>query len=721
MADKQKTRPHFKRRYSKPWQGQKKGAPLPAPKIKAEADPRLARVFDEIGVPQQGSFVPDPFQLEAVEAVARFDCLVTAPTGSGKTWIAVEAAKQVVQKGGRVWYASPLKALSNAKHLEFGKIFGPENVGIVTGDRKENSDAAVVVGTTEILRNRLYDCMYEGVDLNADLVVLDEAHYLSDEQRGVVWEETIIYLPVRVPLLLLSATIGNAKDVAAWMEGIRGRPCRVVAQKKRPVGLVPLFLEPGGRLSPLVTLKSGKVGSGPDKRLVSFLKKQKAQDRGRGERPPGLGQILTVLKKFNLLPALFFLKSRRDCDIAVELCPRVLLEDPARQEKVIKALDDLTAPFPYLAGHRQRKAICQSAVAAHHSGHLPAWKLTVEILMSRGLLDAVFATSTVAAGVNFPARTVVLVNSDQFNGVDFSPLSPTQFHQMTGRAGRRGMDFIGFALAVSGPFMDLEHLAKLFDAPPDYIKSQIRIDFSLVLNLLLSHEPADIAPLLEKSLASFLQKKTRTKRRRGSGAESLWPEFERHGRFLKALDFVNDDGRLTDDGIWAAALRLDQPLLIAQGLRLGVLPQDDPALLAALVAVFVQDKEKDLEIAQSNVPKKLLSAYKKMERTLRPLVNVLTDAKFFVRPLAMWPAATIWAWATQKSWQDTLFVAGMAEGDLAMLIVRTADNLRQIRNLKPWFPEVAACAEKAVGILIRGPLLAGEAILEAGLGGEQDA
>ncbi len=198
------------------------------PRIKPAADPRLKKVFAKIGSPAEKPFQADPFQLRAVAEIGRADCLVSAPTGSGKTWIAQEAIGRTLRHGGRAWYASPLKALTNSKLLEFTAEFGQERVGILTGDRKENPDAPVIVGTTEILRNQLYDAMHEGSDLGVDLVVLDEAHFLGDEDRGVVWEEIMIYLPQRIPLLLLSATIRNAQQIADWLESIRNKWCVVV-------------------------------------------------------------------------------------------------------------------------------------------------------------------------------------------------------------------------------------------------------------------------------------------------------------------------------------------------------------------------------------------------------------------------------------------------------------------------------------------------------------
>jgi len=211
------------------------------PKIKAGAATEVKKIFADIGVPGQKPFKPDPFQLQALSAIKRSDCLVTVPTGAGKTWIAEQAIDRILKKGGKSWYASPLKALSNTKYSDFStKIFGPENVGILTGDRKEKPDAPIIVGTTEILRNQLYDAMYQGTTLLTDFVVLDEAHFLGDEERGVVWEEIMIYLPSRIPLLLLSATIGNAKVISRWLSSIRNKKCIVVEETKRPVPLYTL-------------------------------------------------------------------------------------------------------------------------------------------------------------------------------------------------------------------------------------------------------------------------------------------------------------------------------------------------------------------------------------------------------------------------------------------------------------------------------------------------
>src|SRR5215213_2681247 len=232
------------------------GARAPAPRAAAAPRPPsrdVRRLLEGIGTPRPAPFKPDPFQLEALAALEHEDVLVTAPTGSGKTWIAREEIRRLLAAGKRAWYTSPLKALTNSKYQEFREEFGDDRVGILTGDRKENPDAPLVVGTTEIYRNQLFDALRGGTNIGADLVVLDEAHYLADEERGHVWEEAIILSPPRVRLLLLSATIGNALEFASWISEVRGVRCGVVERPgARPVPLRAAFLYPDGQLVPLL-------------------------------------------------------------------------------------------------------------------------------------------------------------------------------------------------------------------------------------------------------------------------------------------------------------------------------------------------------------------------------------------------------------------------------------------------------------------------------------
>jgi superfamily II RNA helicase len=674
--------------------GRKSKRPEPTSHLKPEIASSLKSVLAQIGKPHPAPFVPDDYQVQALAAIKQNDCLVIAPTGAGKTWIAREAILSVMQKGGRAWYASPLKALSNSKWVEFGLHFDPENVGIITGDTKENTEAPIIVGTTEILRNQLYDAMQKGCDLNCDLVILDEAHFLGDADRGVVWEEIMIYLPVRVNLLLLSATIGNGDEIATWLSSIRKKNCTIVREEKRPVPLYPLFLHPSGCLHPFL---DGKKNA----HIVSeFLKKEKFSHRGSRHSPDYAG-IIRVLERFDLLPAIFFLKSRSECDAA--LMSRSALTPLNNSQAYADDLYDLLDRFPTLGSHRQIKALRSAGLAAHHGGQLPAWKLLVEEMMNRGHLRVIFATSTIAAGVNFPARTIVLFNSDLFNGHDFAPLSTTAFRQMTGRAGRRGQDKIGFMLAVSGRFMDLGHIRKMLFGAPEDILSQLKNDFAMILNLLLSQTPADVKKIYERSFAAWQQNSMDGET--STAAALLWKDFVLHLEFLQREGFVDPTGKLTADGRWAARLRLDHPLLVACCLRENAFPEDNDRLLAAVVAVFAYDRDDEIQLATKDLPHKLMAALRKMLLAVKPLSHRLEAAGFVSAKLFTSAGVAMYNWAQGRNWDDVIKTTGIAEGDMASLIMRTADNLRQIASLKDTHPEVAACAYRAREAILREPVL----------------
>jgi len=779
-----------------------------------KADKKLKKVFSEIGVPKNTEFIPDDFQIEAINKIMEHDILVSAPTGSGKTYIAVEAMKKVFASGKRSWYASPLKALSNSKYHEFEEEFGKENVGVITGDRKENTDASIVVGTTEILRNQLYDSMAKGSDFEADLVILDEAHYLGDSDRGVVWEEVMIYLPKRVRLLMLSATIPNGTEIASWLSRIRQHPCHVVQTDKRPVPIFPLYLLPDGEIVPL----SGFDGI--TTKIKNFLRDSQHQRNRRSQFPLSYSDILQVLSKYNLLPAVFFLKSRMDCNNALLACQDWFITK-TRSTMIQKRLDTFIEQYPFLKNHSQIPFIASHGLGSHHGGQLPHWKIVIEKLMSEGLLDAMFSTSTVAAGVNFPARTVLLVQSDRFNGKEFVTLTPTDLHQATGRAGRRGKDKIGFAVMVHGPFQDPHIIDELLAQPPDPIESQIKINFSMSLNLLLSHNPEEIHDLLNVSFATHqtldevqeLQKQkertlnilqtmtpgakcntiseihsrrakrdvsykriARLKKKRKKFIKdcyraaqnphdderyleltkkidelsddfkkqicegcpvssqccdrktrfvqlvnkaktlsdsldevqnSQWNDFSRHLQFLKLNFFADHNGNLTEDGIWASKLRLDQPLIIAELIRKGSLNNLSHELLTSIIAVFVNDKVRDIDSDDSDSEKQKLlrKTFFNITKTLEDLISLKKKYGFDVPQLQFWPAAAIHSWACGETWEEVIRLTSVDEGDLAMLIFRTADNLRQITSLATTHPELAEKAKESIHHILREPVI----------------
>jgi superfamily II RNA helicase len=504
----------------------------------------------------------------------------------------------------------------------------------------------------------------------------------------------MIYLPRRISLLLLSATIGNAGEIAAWLRAIRTVRCIVVAATERPVELYPLFLHPAGTLTPLLAPNARRPRL--DNKVRAYVQQARPPLLYHPRSLPPFGDLIRLLRKYRLLPAIFFCKSRADCDRALDLC-RGSRSSDARATALQNRIEELVAGSPHLARHPQHWHLRNLAVGAHHGGQLPPWKLVLETLMSEGLLDAVFATSTVAAGVNFPARTVIFFHSDRFNGREFVDLTPTEFHQMVGRAGRRGMDNIGFLLAVPGPTMDLELVAELLGATPSDVPSQVKISFSMVLNLLLSYAPAEIETVLSQSFAAYQQTDRRYRR--------LAEEFRRHLAFLERQGYVTSAGMLTEAGLWASLLRIDQPLLVAEALRRDLLPDADPALLAGLMASFVHERETDENLEEGAVPRELERAFVHVRRGVHRLMLQTQRAGFDVRPLYVRPAAAMYAWATDAPWYRAVAISQMADGDMTMLVSRTADNLRHVQALQESFPRIAATAREAIRLIYRDPVV----------------
>jgi len=648
-----------------------------------------------MGRPEPAPFTPDPFQKMALENILVRDVLVSAPTGSGKTWIALEATRDYLSRGLKVWYATPLKALSNSKLEEFGASFGIENVGILTGDRKENPNAPVIVGTTEILRNQLYDSMETGLDIGVDLVILDEAHYLGDPDRGVVWEEVLIYLPSRVRILLLSATISNASEVAGWLQEIRKSPCKVILTLERPVPLDALFLAPSGELTPF--LKGRRLFP----QVATLAKSLKKARRSPNQEPPDFNRILTVLREFDLLPAIIFMKSRLDCDKALASLPPCPFKPS--EDGFDKELESYLASNPDLQTQRHIGRLLMCRVGVHHAGHLPAWRLLVENMMLAGRLEAIFSTSTVAAGVNFPARTVVILQTDRFDGRSFVDMTATEFHQMTGRAGRRGKDKAGFTVMVPGKFFDISLAQELLLSNPEPLRSRIGVNFSMVLNLLLSHDPAAAIRLLEFSFASYSLNPNRAKKVKSKLTEA----FNNHTGLLHDLGYLDEEGAPTPDGKWAAKLRLDQPLLIAELIRNGDFSDLDPVSLASLIAPFVVDKDREIQISRDlwKDTRRLWKKFRAMIQRLKPLVNYMIDRGFDFPTITFWPCAATCLWAGQAPWEELTESLSADEGDLAMMLLRTADHLRQLAQLEDEQPQLADAAKEAIALIMRAPII----------------
>lgn len=450
-------------------------------------------------------FELDEFQLQAIAALeAGKSVVVCAPTGSGKTLIGEYAIHRALAGDRRVFYTTPLKALSNQKLRDFREMFGAENVGLLTGDVSINRDAPILVMTTEIFRNMLYGTPIGEVGtslVGVEAVVLDECHYMNDRQRGTVWEESIIYCPTEIQLVALSATVANSDQLTDWIAQVHG-PTDLIYSDFRPVPLQFKFCNPKG-LFPLL--------DDSQTRMNPRLKPKRSQYRPKGAnqrgapRPeaPSLAFTISKLRAGDMLPAIYFIFSRRGCDRAVEELGDLSLVNEAEAALLKQRIDEFLARNPE-AGRAGQIEPLYRGIAAHHAGILPAWKGLVEELFQEGLIKVVFATETLAAGINMPARTTVISSLSKRTDTGHRLLNPSEFLQMAGRAGRRGMDKQGYVVTVQTPFEGAKEAAYLATAGADPLVSQFTPSYGMVLNLLQTHTIEEAKALIERSFGQYL-------------------------------------------------------------------------------------------------------------------------------------------------------------------------------------------------------------------------
>jgi superfamily II RNA helicase len=440
-------------------------------------------------------FELDGFQKQAIAALdAGRSVVVCAPTGSGKTLVGEYAIHRALARGKRVFYTTPLKALSNQKLRDFRQQFGVETVGLLTGDVSINRDAPILVMTTEIFRNMLYGTSIGQVGTSlahVEAVVLDECHYMNDRQRGTVWEESIIYAPPEIQLVALSATVANSEQLTDWIQNVHG-PTELIYSDFRPVPLRFHFCNPQG-LHPLLNTKQTAVNQ-----------KLKLRGKQKGKlKAPSIPFVVSQLRKRDMLPAIYFIFSRRGCDKAVAEMGNHSLVTEAESLALKYQIDAFLEQNPE-AGRRGQVDPLYRGIAAHHAGILPAWKGLVEELFQQGLIKVVFATETLAAGINMPARTTVISSLSKRTDRGHRLLNGSEFLQMAGRAGRRGMDDLGHVVTVQTRFEGAPEAAYLAVSGPDPLISQFTPSYGMVLNLLQTHTLEEAKELIERSFGQYL-------------------------------------------------------------------------------------------------------------------------------------------------------------------------------------------------------------------------
>ncbi|GAA4087764.1 DEAD/DEAH box helicase [Nonomuraea soli] len=461
-------------------------------------------------------FELDEFQLDACRALEAGDgVLVAAPTGSGKTVVGEFAVHLALEQGRKCFYTTPIKALSNQKYNDLVKRYGTAKVGLLTGDNSVNGEAPIVVMTTEVLRNMLY--AGSGTLSGLAFVVMDEVHYLADRFRGAVWEEVIIHLPESVRIVALSATVSNAEEFGEWLGTVRG-DTTVIVDEHRPVPLWQHMMV-GNRIYDMFTAEAGEGGPKHINPTLMRIARDEERLAGRGgrrgygrpprNRPPDRAQTIEKLDSEGLLPAITFIFSRAGCDAAVMQClyAGIRLTDEREKHEIRQIVDERTAHLPdedlAVLGFLEWRDCLERGLAAHHAGMLPAFKEVVEELFVRGLVKAVFATETLALGINMPARTVVIEKLDKWNGEMHADLTPGEYTQLTGRAGRRGIDVEGHAVVLWQPGMDPLSVAGLAGTRTYPLRSSFQPSYNMAVNLVGQFGRERARTLLEASFAQF--------------------------------------------------------------------------------------------------------------------------------------------------------------------------------------------------------------------------
>ncbi|MDQ4004856.1 MAG: DEAD/DEAH box helicase, partial [Actinomycetota bacterium] len=469
-------------------------------------------------------FPLDDFQLEAIGAMeAGESVLVAAPTGAGKTVVAEYAIERALEAGRKAFYTTPLKALSNQKFGDFVGRYGASRVGLLTGDNSINGEAPVVVMTTEVLRNMLYErsSTLEGLDV----VVMDEVHYLQDPYRGAVWEEVLIHLALSVSVVCLSATVSNAEEFGDWLSTLRGTT-RVVIEERRPVPLEHLYMV-GPQLHAMHVDQGGKSTPNPyvsslTQRELRVKEYRRAGDGRRQHqrisRPreghrriytPKREEVVEVLAEEGMLPAIYFVFSRAGCEQSVRwVAGSGVRLTSADEEQRIREFAEMRTSWmeeqdlSALGFYEFREALA-AGVAAHHAGMVPVFKETVEELFAAGAVKVVFATETLSLGINMPAKTVVIESMWKFSGERHELLTPGEYTQLTGRAGRRGIDPHGFAVVLHQRDVDFERVAGLATTRTYELSSSFRPSYNMAVNLVRNYTPDEAHHLLNSSFGQF--------------------------------------------------------------------------------------------------------------------------------------------------------------------------------------------------------------------------
>jgi ATP-dependent RNA helicase HelY len=656
-------------------------------------------------------FALDPFQVRAMESLDRgVSVLVSAPTGSGKTVVADYAIARALESGRRAFYTTPLKALSNQKLKELSVPYGSGNVGLLTGDVSHQPEAPVVVMTTEVLRNMLFSDPGSTSDLG--LVVLDEVHFLQDPYRGSVWEEVLILCPRDVVFVCLSATVSNADQLGAWMSEVRGHT-DVITEQRRPVELSQhvAVTERSTRAVHLVPL----LWKGVAHRDALALDRRPKASRGSAARyrresfsrlaTPRRTELIEALADRSMLPAIVFIFSRSACDDAVDQCVRdgIRLIKPEQRAEVRRiceeATDGISDEELRALDYGPWSAALETGVAAHHAGMVPAFREATEACFSAGLLRVVYATETLALGINMPARTVVIERLTKMREHGRSALTSGEYAQLCGRAGRRGLDDLGHAVVSWSPALHISELANLATSRAPDLRSSFRPTYNMAVNLVRRFPVRRVNELLDKSFAQF------------QDVRRLDALSARLGRILAVLELrghVNiADWQLTSSGQLLARIYHECDLIITEALSAGRLDGLDAPQLAATLSCFTYEARVGRWQPEPRLPKVVadrIHALVLQAESLRAQETEMRIGK--TRQPEPGFAEAALRWASGERLDRVLERSALSPGDFVRNSKQLADLLRQV-SLLAQLSQTADTAADAARAIQRGVVAAG--------------
>lgn len=611
-------------------------------------------------------FTLDPFQENAVQALMDgHSVVVSAATGTGKTLIADIMIDHSIQKGQKVFYTAPIKALSNQKFNDFCAAYGAHNVGLMTGDVVINPNALVVVMTTEIYRNMLLEgsSTLQGLKF----VVFDEIHFINDIERGTVWEESIIFSPAHIRFICLSATIPNYKQFAGWIQSISGHKVVTVSYMERAVPLEHYVYE---HVAGLTTVDEMIKKAEHDSQYEDYYKvthKRRGKDRQQRQKLKVASHMDLVkdLKEREWLPAIFFVFSRKaTLEKAQELSRKVDFAAPEEKKYIVEYIrQHITPEIAHMPSVQALRDILPRGIGVHNAGLLPAMKNIVEHLFNKGMLKVLYATETFAVGINMPAKTVCFAALEKYDGIAFRYLNTKEYFQLAGRAGRRGIDPVGRSIVlIDMNSADLHKIKSTTEKDTDPIVSQFRLSYNTVLNLIRKYDPKTTEKILKSNFGYYVK-------RQSSQQARITTSFTNYRRTLERLGHIKA-GYLTQKGIFASNIYTEE-LAMAELVFDGYLDSLEPKEIVLVIASIIYEgrradqfdsKGVNINRLLNELSKNSVLAKKIKRIELKILYNIMT------------------AWATTADFEEIIDMCNLPEGDLIRLFRQIIDVLRQIKS-----------------------------------------